>query len=216
MNPLVAILSLAVLIQGIRMRWRTWKTPAYYATLRTNLILHALIPCAIVGWGLVVHQRPAQEAVDAMVRTFQGYGRGLGLPLVALGWTFAVLHLLRWRDSGIVVVIFGWCVMPIGGFLLFWMGLAAAGQGGSVVVTLAVLALGFASLGVLQTVLAPLVAAVNLMWLVQAFPGWSPMQAVDFLTGAFDLFEVQHQGLQLCLLLVSTALTFADQFGTRE
>ncbi len=210
MSSLILLIGIALLILAVFQRWRTWQTPAYYRALRLNLTVHAGLPVLIVGWRFLSGSTGADGAADEVYRAMGRYAWGLGVLLVPLGWILALLHLsfLR-RNLGVVAVVWGY-PLAIAGLLLFFMGFSYAGSGSYPFWTLAFVVAGFASLGVIQTVAAPIVGAVNLMVLASLFPQWDLPQTVDFLSGAFDFFEIKTAWVGVALATVSTALALCD------
>lgn len=210
MSSLILLIGIVLLILAVFQRWRTWQTPAYYRALRLNLAVHAGLPVLIIGWRFVTGSSGADGAVDEVYRAMSRYAWGLGGLLVPLGWILALLHLtFSHRNLGVLAVVWGY-PLAIAGLLLFFMGLSYAASGDYPLWTMVFIVAGFASLGVIQTVTAPVVGAVNLMALASLFPQWELTETVDFLSGAFDLFEIKTAWVGVALASVSTALALCD------
>ena len=215
MDILIAILALVFLVQAIRLRRRTWKTPAYYRTLRVNLMVHAFIPCALVAWGMTASDHEPGQVINEMVKHLSDYAWGLGFLMVAFLWPLALLHLLRRDALGCTLAMWFWPAAVFVTFLPFMTLMGHAASGSSPILILAVLVVGFASLGVVQTVCAPFAGAMNLILLLQLFPDWSATTTVEFLSGAFELFDVHQPILGALIMLASMVLSLLDAFDQR-
>ena len=215
MPIIISTLAILFLIQAIRLRHRTWKTAAYYRTLRINLLVHAIIPCAIAAWGMFPGDDGPREAIERMFGAMRDYAWGFGFLLVAFGWPLSVLHMLKRDGLGCTLAIWFWPAAVFASFIPFMTMMGHAGSGSSPLLTLAVLMIGFASLGVVQTVCAPFAGAINLLLLLQLFPDWSAGTTVEFLSGAFELFDVQTRSLSVILMIASISLSLLEWFDCR-
>ncbi len=161
------------------------------------------------------NHEPAQ-VINEMVKHLSDYAWGFGFLIVAFLWPLALLHLLRRDGLGCTLAIWFWPAAVFVSFLPFMTLMGHAASGSSSLLTLAVLVIAFASLGVVQTVCAPFAGAVNLVLLLQLLPNWSFTTTVEFLSGAFELFDVQRPSLEVILMLISTALSLLDGFEQKR